>query len=289
MPGETQETVDETIEFVKYYVEQSPKTDPNSLSVNFAQALPGTPLYEVGRAKGAIGQTLKDEEDYLLAISDRDARDCETTINFTDYPKIFLEKWRFDICNSTRNAYINKWGLDNYHQIVLNSQRYKGVKENSGNKKSSDSGYFAEPARAKENTLGLNKNPKIELASSVVADTVHDIKEKIEITDNKIPSLFFLLRKKSISSAANFYPRLFWSTRKFSFIYIFFNECRKNGLTYSVKLAITAIIWKIAQIKATTDQPDEQRPLSLRKALKKGNLPSIIKDNPAMGKLRLGR
>ena len=52
MPGETQETVDETIKFANYYVEQSPKTDPNSLSVNFAQALPGTPLYEVATSKG---------------------------------------------------------------------------------------------------------------------------------------------------------------------------------------------------------------------------------------------
>ena len=57
-------------------------------------------------------------------------------------------------------------------------------------------------------------------------------------------------------------------------------EFSKNGFI---------LLWKIAQIKATTDQPDEQRPLSLRKALKKGNFPSIITDNPAMEKLPLGR
>jgi anaerobic magnesium-protoporphyrin IX monomethyl ester cyclase len=193
MPGETQETVNETIEFANYYVEQSPKTDPNSFSINFAQALPGTPLYEVARSKGDIGQSLEDEEEYLLAISDRDARDGETTVNFTDYPKIFLEKWRFDICNSVRNAYINKWDKNKYYKTILNSHRYKGFKKDD---KSSDSGYFAEPARIRENTLGPNLKPKIELASSVVSDTVHDIKEKIEITNNKIPSPLFFFKKK---------------------------------------------------------------------------------------------
>ena len=54
---------------------QSPKIDPNAFSINFAQALPGTPLYEAARSKGHIGQSLEDEEGYLLAISDRDARD----------------------------------------------------------------------------------------------------------------------------------------------------------------------------------------------------------------------
>jgi hypothetical protein len=50
-------------------------------------------MYAAGRRKGAIGQTLDDEEKYLMEISDRDARDGETYVNLTYYPKLYLEKW----------------------------------------------------------------------------------------------------------------------------------------------------------------------------------------------------
>ncbi|MEK9627542.1 MAG: radical SAM protein [Nitrospinota bacterium] len=286
MPGETQETVSETTEFVNYFVEQSPKTDPNALSINFAQALPGTPLYEVARGKGLIGQSIDEEEKYLIAISDRDARDGETTVNFTDYPKIYLEKWKFDLSNSARNAYIKKWGKKNYYDIVLNSHRFKGLDQ----KKNEDSGYFAEPARAQENSLGLTEKKKIELASDVVSDTVHDIKDEIRITDNKIPSLFSLLKKKKISQIATFYPQLFWSTRKFSLVFIFLNEWRKSGTIYAIKMAASAIKWKLDQmfIKISI-KPDDEQVFSLRKALRKKMFPVISTDNPVMEKLRLGR
>jgi anaerobic magnesium-protoporphyrin IX monomethyl ester cyclase len=290
MPGETQETISETTEFGNYFVEQSPKTDPNALSINFAQALPGTPLYEVARVKGLIGQTLDAEEEYLLAISDRDARDGETTINFTDYPKLYLEKWRFDICNSVRNAYINKWGAKSYYNIVLSSNRYKQLRSSQNGEKNNDSGYFAEPARAQEYRLGHTETKKIELASSVVSDTIHDINGKIEIVGNKIPSLFSLLRKRKISSIATFYPKVFWLTRKLTFAYIFLNECRKSGTIYTIKQAARAIKWKLSQkLDKTNEKSDSEQVYSLRKALRKKLFPVISSDNPVMEKLRLGR
>jgi anaerobic magnesium-protoporphyrin IX monomethyl ester cyclase len=289
MPGETPETVQETIEFANYFVEQSPKTDPNALSINFAQALPGTPLYEIARGEGIIGQTLDDEEEYLIKISDRDARDGETTINFTDCPKIYLEKWRFDICNSARNSYINKWGEEKYYNIILSSQPFKEFQNPKNGEKNTDSGYFAEPARGQESSLGLSGKKKIEFGSSTVADTVRDINEQIEIENNKIPSLISLLRKKSISSMATFYPRLFWRTRNCTFLYIFLNECRKSGIAYSLKLAATALIWKLKKNKTGLDKSDSQQGLSLRKTLRKSDLYVIDTDNPAMEKLRLGR
>ena len=289
MPGETQETIDETIEFANYYVEQSPKTDPNSFSINFAQALPGTPLYEAARSKGQIGQSLEDEEEYLLAISDRDARDGETTINFTDYPKIYLEKWRFDICNSVRNAYINKWGQKSYFDILINSHRFKENMKEKNSEINSDSGYFAEPARGQEKRLGFSGKQKIVLASSVVADTVHDIEEKFEITNNKVPSLLTLIKNKSLSSVANFYPKLFWNTRRFTLVFIFLNEFRRSGMAYAIKLALSVIKWKLRQIKAPIEKPVDKQEISLRKALRKGIFPAIATDNPVMEKLRLGR
>jgi anaerobic magnesium-protoporphyrin IX monomethyl ester cyclase len=285
MPGETLDTIRETTEFANYFVEQSPKTDPNSMSINFAQALPGTPLYEVARRKGLIGQSLEDEEGYLLKISDRDARDGETTVNFTDYPKLYLEKWRFDICNSARNAYINKWGKNSYINITLNSSRHTGLAE----KKETDSGYFAEPARGQENSLGLSEESDIEMSSEVVSDTIHDIEEKIEVSDNKMPSFSTIWRKKSMSSMATFYPRFFWLTREVTIFYIFLNECRKSGIPYALKLVANAIRWKLNQFKTTTDKSNSIPALSLRKILLKGNHPVIASDNPVMEKLRLGR
>jgi anaerobic magnesium-protoporphyrin IX monomethyl ester cyclase len=289
MPGETPETVQETIEFINYFVEQSPKTDPNALSINFAQALPGTPLYEIARGEGIIGQTLDEEEEYLIKISDRDARDGETTINFTDCPKIYLEKWRFDISNSARKFYIDKWGEKNYNNIILNSQPFKEFQNPKNGEKKTDSGYFAEPARGQESSLGLLEKKEIEFGSSTVANTIHDIDEQIEIKNNKIPSLFSLMRKKSISSIATFYPRLFWFTRRFTIVYIFLNECRKSGISYSLKLVLSALTWKLNQIKSVFKQSDSQQGLSLRKVLRKGSLSVIDTDNPAMEKLRLGR
>ena len=52
MPGETPDTIEKTSRFTSYVVEQSPEVDPNALSINFAQALPSIPLYEVARRKG---------------------------------------------------------------------------------------------------------------------------------------------------------------------------------------------------------------------------------------------
>jgi hypothetical protein len=232
---------------------------------------------------------LEDEEDYLIAISDRDARDGETTINFTDYPKIYLEKWRFDICNSVRNAYINKWGQNKYYETILNSQRYKKFKEDKKDEKSSDSGYFAEPARGQEKDLGLPEKKEIEIDNSLVSDTIHDKKEEIELTNNKIPSLYTLFKNKSISSIANFYPSFFWRTRRFTLVFIFLNELRKSGLAYAVKLAMSAIKWNLSRSKLFTENSSDDQGLSLRKALRKGNLPAITSGNPAMEKLRLGR
>ena len=142
MPGETPETVRETIDLATYFAELSPKVDPNDTAVNFAQALPGTPLYELARTRGVIGHSLEKEEEYLISVSDRLAADGETTINFTDYPRLLHEKWAFDILNSSRLAYIKKFGIDQYHEVLVKSARGRFIKQigfgfRSGEKKPS--------------------------------------------------------------------------------------------------------------------------------------------------------
>lgn len=94
MPGETSETVSDTIKMVKSVTEFLPAPPTEHLSVNYIQALPGTPVYEYARAKGLIGSRLEDEEEYLLAISDIDAADDTKFLNFTAHPYLTVRTWR---------------------------------------------------------------------------------------------------------------------------------------------------------------------------------------------------
>jgi anaerobic magnesium-protoporphyrin IX monomethyl ester cyclase len=258
MPGETPETIEETSRFTSYVVEQSPLTDPNALSINFAQALPGTPLYEAARSQGTIGQTIDGEEKYLLEISGQDARDGETYMNLTDYPKLYLEKWHFDIQNVTRNAYVKKWGLYQYHEIIMQSNRYKGLKE--WNALRTDSGYFADPAR-KSDTL---------------------------FNSDVMPTIWSLLKQNRIGAASTFFPVFFWRTRGLTLIYVLLNSFLKKGLKYSMLLLGEYIGWKIKNIilKPVSKNPEF---ISLRKLLRKKIIPGVPDDNPSMALLRKGR
>ena len=98
MPGETDETIDETIEFLKkispYIKQWDGKIASSSLSINYAQALPGTPLYEYQRLKGYIGKDMDSEEQYLIGISDTDAYKEDHFVNSTGLPMLKVLMWR---------------------------------------------------------------------------------------------------------------------------------------------------------------------------------------------------
>jgi radical SAM superfamily enzyme YgiQ (UPF0313 family) len=94
MPGETHKTISDTIEMVKQVTEFLPDPPHKLLSVNYIQALPGTPVYEFARARGLIGPTLADEEAYLLTVSDTAAGDDTKFLNFTHYPYMTVQSWR---------------------------------------------------------------------------------------------------------------------------------------------------------------------------------------------------
>jgi hypothetical protein len=64
------------------------------MSINYIQALPGTPVYEFARLKGLIGSSLLDEEQYLLSISDLDAEDDTKFLNFTSEDYLTVRSWR---------------------------------------------------------------------------------------------------------------------------------------------------------------------------------------------------
>jgi anaerobic magnesium-protoporphyrin IX monomethyl ester cyclase len=98
MPGESNQTIRETIEFLKIVSSSLlislQKAPSNFVSINYAQALPGTPLYEWARQHGYIGVEIDDEEKYLLKVSDIDAYAEDHFINYTGLPMLQALMWR---------------------------------------------------------------------------------------------------------------------------------------------------------------------------------------------------
>ena len=98
MPGETDETIEESYNFLletmKYYPDNFRQQYDFVTSINYAQALPGTPLYEYAREHGYIGKSIEDEEEYLINISDKDAYSVEHFINYTKQPLLKVYSWR---------------------------------------------------------------------------------------------------------------------------------------------------------------------------------------------------
>ena len=119
MPGETPETINESADFISRNMILDKSQNPREISINFAQALPGTPLYEYARHKGMIGESIKEEEKYLLHISDRNACDEETTLNFTAYSRLTLLSWRNIILCILKYKYAEKFGLKHYYRIMF--------------------------------------------------------------------------------------------------------------------------------------------------------------------------
>ncbi|UPT74537.1 MAG: B12-binding domain-containing radical SAM protein [Elusimicrobiota bacterium] len=83
MPGEDEETIEDTKRFLAKVYTEDAFYHPEELQVNYAQALPGTPLYESGRLNGHIEPTVDGEEAYLFRVSDKNARDLDSTVNHT--------------------------------------------------------------------------------------------------------------------------------------------------------------------------------------------------------------
>jgi anaerobic magnesium-protoporphyrin IX monomethyl ester cyclase len=103
MPGENDSTINESIDFAvqtsRYFC--YPNSLPSlNLSINYAQALPGTPLYEYARENGFLGSTLDSEEQYLIRISNLDAYSSDHFINYTGFPLLKVLMWRYKMIGS---------------------------------------------------------------------------------------------------------------------------------------------------------------------------------------------
>jgi len=101
MPGETDRTIDETIAFLKaasgHLLWAKNELPSDLVSINYAQALPGTPLYEYARERGFIGINCDEEEKYLIAISDINAAKSDHFLNLTGHPMLNVLMWRYRI------------------------------------------------------------------------------------------------------------------------------------------------------------------------------------------------
>lgn len=108
MPGENEKTIHETIEFIKQATGDLPY--PPILSVNYLQALPGTPSYEYLRKQGLIGKSIEEEEDYLLRVSDINALEFKQYINVSEEPLSKVKSWQKKIVILSRIHWLKRHG-----------------------------------------------------------------------------------------------------------------------------------------------------------------------------------
>lgn len=267
MPGESPKTIRETIDFCKFCFTLSPDLNPNNVSINYAQALPGTPLYEYGRHKGLIGRDLGGEEEYLLRISDRDAHDETATLNFTDYPALLCQTWRPRITVEVNHAFVAKFGLARYHKVLLNDANYFAESRE-------DDGYHANPKR-------LVKTGAVESADPVGRDAA-----ELAQRGPTVPSLRSLLRQRRFGLAMICYPVLFYRVRHFLLLMIIFKNLMERPLPDNVRLIWEYVVFRLKQ--PWTAQHWRYGAWSLRKVMEQ-EIGGVGLDDPAMVPLRRGR
>jgi radical SAM superfamily enzyme YgiQ (UPF0313 family) len=109
MPGETTETINETIDFLK-------KIHYDYYQHTFAFPVPGTPLYDYARLKGYI----VDEDKYLEEIyhfTPNNFIESKVFINFTSEDKATMVTWPKEMTKTIKKY--NSKGLIQYYFLKL--------------------------------------------------------------------------------------------------------------------------------------------------------------------------
>lgn len=263
MPGESNETIHETRAMAEFMTLIDRGRNPNRISINYAQALPGTPLYEFGRHRGLIGQELEKEEEYLLLISDSNAADEFLALNFTDSPTLEWLTWRAIIRLSTINAFVQQFGLEQYQRVVYNDltwvkQRWKSI------------GYYSEPGEATQGTPEAFSFP--------------DPNSEISINELGLPSSIRLFLSGKFDLLAMRYPKLAYSMIHFVPIAILVRAAKRKGIGFTLSL-----IWEYLHFKILPKANDPSiGTQSLRKLVVDG-FGQLAGDNPDTEFLRRGR
>lgn len=100
MPGETNETIRESIEFLK-----SLNFDFKQYQMTYALPIPGSPLYEFSKITGAI----RDEDEYLLSLDGEDRGVAGNfLVNLTDESDEVVARWSKTIKDEMDRHYLYK-------------------------------------------------------------------------------------------------------------------------------------------------------------------------------------
>lgn len=127
MPGETEETIGETIRNLALAIPDDIDT-PYEICINYFQAVPGTPGYEYARNVGLIGRSLDDEERYIENLYGVNANDIRHYLNFTDYEKEEVVYWKNYVFLELIVAYMKKHGLfRTLKRKKVNRYRYAAI------------------------------------------------------------------------------------------------------------------------------------------------------------------
>lgn len=136
MPGETEETIDETIRNLSTIIPDNMSL-PYEISINFFQAVPGTPGYEFAQHIGLIGRSAADQERYIESLYETPANEISHYLNFTDYEKEEVLYWNDYIPLELHLAYLRKHG----------TLRVLGVKKSRRFLRAAVYGLFPRPVR----------------------------------------------------------------------------------------------------------------------------------------------
>lgn len=110
MPGETEATIDETIDNLAKALPDDVAL-PYEISINFFQAVPGTEGYRFAQAAGLVPTDSAGEEKYIEGLHEAGAAEIDQYLNFTDYEKEELLYWKDYIQLELLAAYLRKNGL----------------------------------------------------------------------------------------------------------------------------------------------------------------------------------
>jgi radical SAM superfamily enzyme YgiQ (UPF0313 family) len=266
MPGENDKTIYETIDFLKtvstYMLNWSDKSPSELISVNYAQALPGTPLYEYARENGYIGTSIDDEEEYLIGISDTDAYAEDHFLNYTGLPLLKVLTWR-PVILAELDAHYARRQIKEYSLLIIFKYYFRIVMVR-----------FNRRIQTHEKLWNLIKTKKTKANSSSDAEKKEDIQKAGYFniyTNFKFAPLLMNPWTKKI-----FYPITallvaFW---------------RGKSITHGISLIIEHIYWSVFIKKKTIE---DVPPVSLRKSIKLQKRTGDKNEIDPMALIRLGR
>jgi radical SAM superfamily enzyme YgiQ (UPF0313 family) len=260
MPGETDKTIEESIDFAietsKFYC--LPNSLPSlNISINYAQALPGTPLYEYAREKGFIGKTMESEEQYLIRISNLDAYSSDHFINYTGFPLLKVLMWRYRIIGNVDAYYIqNDLGISLSRLEIVRSLWAAFI-----------SAVLFKSGKLKKTV----KSPLMNKISFYLEDTLEESTGYFNISKGAQFSLLYFARVRRFS-----YPLLA--------VFVALNHSK--SILRAVNLIFNHIGWSISN---SFQRRSPMPAVSLRKTIDVEATSEHLEGSPNMVPIRLGR